>query len=252
MSKEIELHNILQTEDWNKSEPQTRESIGTNVVDDKLAEIRKASKKKDKIICALTVVLLVGFSLAVAVVAMHLKAYYIEKSSKLDKQMQQLALNTSGLERQVQTLSNQLGERGQKGEKGSPGESAFTVRCGSGWEQLMNSCYYFQFQSKKTWNDAKSDCQNMGGFLVKIDNAFENWFLKSYIKTGLTITCSVFNDSTGLTNAPEIKLVDAVAVGLGLGVAAVISKAIGLNSSFDANAARAVLHYVDHSLKFRT
>ncbi|CAC5360485.1 unnamed protein product [Mytilus coruscus] len=307
MSEDVELVKILQAEDCNKSDLQTREIIGTNVENDRLAEIRKAIRKTDKLICVLTVVLLVGFSLAVTAVVMHLKAYYMEKSSGLDKQIQQLALNTSGLERQVQTLSNQLGEkgpmgekdgngtkgsagkignnrdvgkngrkgiigdkgavgtkgpngdkgavgekghkgergltslvgptgsrglpgekgqtgdkgqngenglpgsngehgekgirgdkgligskgpigdkgqrgeRGQKGEKGSRGESVISMRCGSGWEQLMNSCYYFQFQSKKTWNDAKIDCRKRGGFLVKIDNALENWFLKFLI-----------------------------------------------------------------------
>ncbi|CAC5412422.1 unnamed protein product [Mytilus coruscus] len=92
-------------------------------------------------------------------------------------------------------LNGEHGEKGTKGDKGlvgnkgpigDKGQRAFTVRCGSGWEQLMNGCYYFQFQSKKTWNDATIDCHNMGGFLVKIDNAFENWFLKSYIKTDKT------------------------------------------------------------------
>ncbi|VDI42063.1 Hypothetical predicted protein [Mytilus galloprovincialis] len=81
------------------------------------------------------------------------------------------------------SVKGQTGERGQKGEKGSAGKSAITPSCGSEWEQLMNSCYFFQFQSKKTWNEAKIYCHNMGGFLVKIDNAFENWFFQSYIKS---------------------------------------------------------------------
>lgn len=76
MSEEVSLVNILQTEDWNKSELQTRESIGTKE-DDKFAEIRKASRTKDKLMCVLIVVLLIGFSLVVTVVAMHLKGKYV-------------------------------------------------------------------------------------------------------------------------------------------------------------------------------
>lgn len=76
MSEEVSLVNILQTEDWNKSELQTRESIGTKE-DDKFAEIRNASRTKDKLMCVLIVVLLIGFSLVVTVVAMHLKGKYV-------------------------------------------------------------------------------------------------------------------------------------------------------------------------------
>ncbi|XP_052084101.1 perlucin-like protein isoform X2 [Mytilus californianus] len=83
------------------------------------------------------------------------------------------------------------GEHGQKGEKGSPGEpgeqgrqgeSVKQLTCSDGWEQFMGSCYYFQFRYKKTWHAAMDDCHGKGGFLVKIDNAVENWFLKTYLK----------------------------------------------------------------------
>ncbi|CAC5386980.1 COLEC12 [Mytilus coruscus] len=76
--------------------------------------------------------------------------------------------------------TGQRGARGQTGEKGQPGESGRTITCGSGWEQFMRSCYYFQFRSKKTWDAAKNDCHRMGGFLVKIDNTIESWFLKNF------------------------------------------------------------------------
>ncbi|CAG2229348.1 Collagen alpha-4(VI) chain,Collagen-like protein 7 [Mytilus edulis] len=374
MSEQVQLVDILQTDDWNKSE-QSRDNIETNAFNDKLAEIRNASKKRDKAFLALTIMLLICFSLAVTVIVIYLEEY-IEKSSELEKQIQQL--NTSGLERQSH-LSNQLGTfsshhgnfpkgekgsrgergpvghngtagdrgqqgrkgetghkgsagskgqlgdvgpiggkgqngtkgsqgekgmscekgllgekgavgakgsagdkgtigdegpsgqkgevgekgalgangqngskgvdgemgqtglvgptgrkgsigekgptgdkgpkgeiglagikgengekgirgdkglmgnmgpvgdkgqigaRGQNGEKGSPGESGRTITCGSGWVQFMRSCYYFQFKSKMTWNSAKTDCHRKGGFLVKIDNTVESWFLKSFI-----------------------------------------------------------------------
>lgn len=76
MSEEFALVDILQTEDWNKFELKTSESIGTKEEDCKFAEIRKAARKKDKLMCALTVILLVVFSLAVVVVTMHLKGIY--------------------------------------------------------------------------------------------------------------------------------------------------------------------------------
>ncbi|CAC5364261.1 unnamed protein product [Mytilus coruscus] len=56
-----------------------------------------------------------------------------------------------------------------------------TITCGSGWDQFMRSCYHFQFEPKMTWNAAKTDCHRKGGFLVKIDNTVENWFLKSFM-----------------------------------------------------------------------
>ncbi|VDI76635.1 Hypothetical predicted protein [Mytilus galloprovincialis] len=377
MSEQVQLVDILQTDDWNKSE-QSRDGIETNALNDKLAEIRYASKKRDKAFLALTIMLLICFSLAVIVIVVYLEEY-IEKSSELEKQIQQL--NTSGLKRQSH-LSNQLGSsdhgnfpkgekgsrgergpighkgingdrgqqgikgetghkgstgskgqlgdvgpiggkgqngtkgskgekgmsgekglrgegsqgakgsagdkgiigdkgqsgqkgevgekgalgakgyngnkgmdgtmgmpgemgktglvgptgrkgsigergptgdkgpkgeiglaglkggngekgirgdkglsgnkgpvgdkgrigaRGQNGEKGNPGESGRIITCGSGWVQFMRSCYYFQFKSKMTWNAAKTDCHRKGGFLVKIDNTVESWFLKSFI-----------------------------------------------------------------------
>ncbi|XP_052085147.1 uncharacterized protein LOC127722298 [Mytilus californianus] len=376
MSEQVQLVNILQADEWNKSELQRRDSIETNAWNDKLAEIRNASKKRDRAFLALTIMLLICFSLAVTVVVIYLEEY-IEKSSELEKQIHHL--NTSGWERKSH-LSNQLGSsdhgnfpkgkkgsrgemgpvghkdtagdrgqqgkkgetgnkgsagskgqlgdvgpiggkgqngtkgskgekgmsgekgllgekgavgangsagdkgtigdegpsgqkgevgekgalgakghngnkgvdgemgrpgemgqtglvgpterkgsisekgptgdkgpkgeiglagqkgekgirgdkglvgnmgpvgdkgqigaRGQNDEKGNPGESVKTINCGSGWEQFMRSCYHFQFKSKMTWNAAKTDCHRKGGFLVKIDNTVENWFLKSFI-----------------------------------------------------------------------
>ncbi|XP_063436765.1 collectin-12-like [Mytilus trossulus] len=58
-----------------------------------------------------------------------------------------------------------------------------TFSCPNGWEHFIGSCYYFQFSSEKTWSAAKDDCHRKGGFLVKIDSAVENWFLKTFIKT---------------------------------------------------------------------
>ncbi|XP_052084070.1 collectin-12-like isoform X2 [Mytilus californianus] len=76
------------------------------------------------------------------------------------------------------------GAGGEKGEKGSVREPAKKVACGSGWGRFMGSCYNFQLNSKKTWNEAKIDCQRKGGFLVKIEDAVENWFLKSFVSGG--------------------------------------------------------------------
>ncbi|XP_063438093.1 pulmonary surfactant-associated protein D-like isoform X2 [Mytilus trossulus] len=366
MSEQVQLVDILQTEDWNKYELQNRNSIETNALNDKLVEIRNASKKRDKAFLALTIMLLICFSFAVTVIIIYLEEY-IEKSSELEKQIQQL--NSSGLERQSH-LSNQFGtfsndygtfpkgekgsrgesgsvghkgtagDRGQQGKKGETGEKGSagsmgqlgdvgpkggkgqngtrgsqgengmigekgllgekgavgakgsagnkgtigdkgpsgqkgrvgekgvlgakgqngskgvdgetgmpgemgktglvgpsgmkgsigekgptgdkgqkgeigiaglkgengergirgdkglmgnmgpvgnkgqigrTITCGSGWVQFMRSCYYFQFKSKMTWNAAKTDCHRKGGFLVKIDNTVESWFLKSFI-----------------------------------------------------------------------
>ncbi|XP_052084069.1 pulmonary surfactant-associated protein D-like isoform X1 [Mytilus californianus] len=80
--------------------------------------------------------------------------------------------------------TGQKGAGGEKGEKGSVREPAKKVACGSGWGRFMGSCYNFQLNSKKTWNEAKIDCQRKGGFLVKIEDAVENWFLKSFVSGG--------------------------------------------------------------------
>ncbi|XP_076080192.1 C-type lectin domain family 12 member B-like [Mytilus galloprovincialis] len=57
---------------------------------------------------------------------------------------------------------------------GKSGEPAKKMTCGSGWGQFMGSCYNFQLNSRKTWNDAKTDCQRKGGLLVKIEDFVEN------------------------------------------------------------------------------
>ncbi|CAC5395258.1 unnamed protein product [Mytilus coruscus] len=260
MSKEVALINILQNEALNKSKLQTRESIGTKLEDDKFSEIRKAT-------------------------------YYIEKNSRLETQLQQLAFNTSGLERKVQTLSYQsgnsefkelfkgekvskgkkgdvgargskgvdgdkgavgkknlngekgaagekvamgdigltglagslgsrglsgekrpLGEKAQNGENGLPGlngehgkkgikgEKGFIGNKGPIGDkgQTVRLSKLVQFavdikihRTETLYNIAKIDCHNMGGYLVKIVNAFENWFLKSYI------TCIKSDKSAG-------------------------------------------------------
>lgn len=73
MSEQVQLVNIPTDEDLNKSEIQSRESIDTNSWNDKLAEIRKASRKRDKFILALTVILLICSSLAVTVVVIYME-----------------------------------------------------------------------------------------------------------------------------------------------------------------------------------
>ncbi|XP_071126642.1 hepatic lectin-like isoform X2 [Mytilus edulis] len=75
------------------------------------------------------------------------------------------------------------GEKGGQGEKGSRGESVKPLDCSHGWVKFMHSCYYFEFSNKKTWSAAKDDCRRKGGFLVKVDDAVENWFLKSFVKS---------------------------------------------------------------------
>ena len=72
MSEQVQLVDILQTDDWNKSE-QSRDGIETNALNDKLAEIRYASKKRDKAFLALTIMLLICFSLAVIVIVVYLE-----------------------------------------------------------------------------------------------------------------------------------------------------------------------------------
>ncbi|XP_052084106.1 perlucin-like protein [Mytilus californianus] len=103
---------------------------------------------------------LICLSVAVAFIVMHFNAY-IERSARLEGQIQQLTVNPSNLERQFHLL----------------------LGCGYGWQRFMSSCYDFQLRLRKTWYDAKIDCHTKGGYLVKIDNAVENWFLKSYIQT---------------------------------------------------------------------
>ncbi|XP_063438724.1 perlucin-like protein [Mytilus trossulus] len=91
----------------------------------------------------------------------------MQKSARQEGQIQQLTKNISDLisaDRQFDLLVKTLG-------------------CDNGWEMFMTSCYYFELESVKTWNDAKIDCHSKRGYLVKIDNALENWFLKSYLQT---------------------------------------------------------------------
>ncbi|XP_052084102.1 perlucin-like protein [Mytilus californianus] len=122
-------------------------SIPINVWNDKLTDLYKASRTRDKLFVVMTVMQLICLSVAVAFIVMHFN-----------------------------------GDNGQKGEQGRPGESGKKWTCLDGREQYMGSCYYFHFRSRKTWSAANDDCHRKGGFLLKIDNAVENWFLKTYIK----------------------------------------------------------------------
>ncbi|XP_052084105.1 collectin-12-like [Mytilus californianus] len=88
-------------------------------------------------------------------------------------------------------LKGKHGEKGTNGDKGTignegpsgdNGQKVQKKSCGSGWEQFIQSCYYIEIRPTKTWNEAKMDCRIKGSRLVKIDNAFENSFLKSFAK----------------------------------------------------------------------
>ncbi|XP_063419438.1 collectin-10-like [Mytilus trossulus] len=86
-----------------------------------------------------------------------------------------------------------VGEKGSKGDmgrpgldgvngrKGEPGLTFKPLNCSYGWVEFMSSCYYFELSNDKTWSAAKDDCRRKGGFLVKVDDAIENWFLKSFM-----------------------------------------------------------------------
>lgn len=73
------------------------------------------------------------------------------------------------------------GEKGQPGERGPSGKSGTAV-CPTGWVSFKNSCYLFVLNTKKTWNDAKTDCVRRNGSLIKVDDVVENWFIKSILK----------------------------------------------------------------------
>ncbi|CAG2215604.1 COLEC12 [Mytilus edulis] len=102
----------------------------------------------------------------------------------------------------VQGLMGETGMHGLKGEHGEKvsmetwelqdrkvllaimDKRAKKVACGSGWGRFMESRYNFQLNIRKTWNEAKTDCQRKGGFLVKIEDVAENWFFKSLVSGG--------------------------------------------------------------------
>ncbi|CAC5386975.1 unnamed protein product [Mytilus coruscus] len=127
-------------------------SIPINVWNDKLTDLYEASRTRDKLFVLLTVIQLICLSLAVAFIVLHFNDQIV-------------------------------GEHGQKGEQRRQREAGKSLTCSIDWVQFMGSCYYFQFKDDKPWDAAKDDCHGKGGFLVKIDNAVENWFLKTYIKT---------------------------------------------------------------------
>lgn len=93
------------------------------------------------------------------------------------------------------------GEQGQKGEKGTPGmigiagmkgdkggkeEKGELIKCKDGWVAFDRSCYFIEFKAKKAFADAQQDCLSRDASLTKIDNMWENWFLKSLVREGNT------------------------------------------------------------------
>ncbi|XP_063438722.1 collectin-11-like [Mytilus trossulus] len=146
----------------------------------KTADLFRASRNRDKILLLLIVLQFICLSVAVASIVHFYEPHgskgvkgspgdlgaIMEKSARQEGQIQQLTKNISDLSsahRQFDLLVK-------------------TVGCEVGWEMFMNSCYYFELESVKTWKDAKIDCHSKGGYLVKIDNAVENCFLKSYLQ----------------------------------------------------------------------
>lgn len=51
------------------------------------------------------------------------------------------------------------------------------LACPSFWDLSGNSCCWFRPMVMKRWDDAHKDCQNRGGYLVKIDNEEEHKFI---------------------------------------------------------------------------
>ncbi|CAG2225169.1 unnamed protein product [Mytilus edulis] len=129
----------------------------TEAWNSKHGELYKASMKRDRLMIFLIVMQLICLSVAVASIVMYFSGPIWNKG--------------------VVGIKEPMGDKGPLGDKGKP------LSCLNGWVQFMSSCYYFQFNNKKTWGAAKDDCHTKGGFLVKIDNAVENWFLKTYLKT---------------------------------------------------------------------
>ena len=53
------------------------------------------------------------------------------------------------------------------------------VPCLSGWLEIHGvGCYLFSTSSSRSWEQAVTDCQNMGGHLVEIETEDENDELK--------------------------------------------------------------------------
>ena len=50
--------------------------------------------------------------------------------------------------------------------------------CPPGWEHFGKSCYKFS-QIRKKWSDARLDCHQSGGYLLKIDDGDEQHYITS-------------------------------------------------------------------------
>ncbi|XP_071142883.1 C-type lectin domain family 4 member M-like [Mytilus edulis] len=50
--------------------------------------------------------------------------------------------------------------------------------CPQNWMFFLGHCYLFVYK-KATWNNAKNECQQKGGYLVKVENVSENSWLIS-------------------------------------------------------------------------
>ena len=59
------------------------------------------------------------------------------------------------------------------------------LSCPAGWYPNGSSCYKAS-EGPETWADAKQDCHASGGYLMKIDDEFEQHFIEIYLRiTGL-------------------------------------------------------------------
>ncbi|XP_063416343.1 perlucin-like protein [Mytilus trossulus] len=58
--------------------------------------------------------------------------------------------------------------------------------CLNDWISFSNHCYLFVY-TKRSLENAKVECQTLGGYLVKIENSEENTWIKSIIKDQMWI-----------------------------------------------------------------
>ncbi|XP_076084331.1 perlucin-like protein [Mytilus galloprovincialis] len=58
--------------------------------------------------------------------------------------------------------------------------------CPDDWVTFSGHCYWFVYR-KVTWNIAKINCQQKGGYLAKVDSGAENSWLISKLKAGVWI-----------------------------------------------------------------
>ncbi|XP_052086392.1 perlucin-like protein isoform X4 [Mytilus californianus] len=54
-------------------------------------------------------------------------------------------------------------------------------KCPNGWKLFSDHCYLFVYKPI-TWMDARTECQNKGGYLVKVENGHEETWLTSELK----------------------------------------------------------------------